>query len=196
LKEIFTIQNPETIREILDAEYGTLALWDGKTPYSVPLNFVYCDEAVYFHGSKRGRKRTIMDTCSTASFSVVEPFSVIPSYFSQDEPLACPASHFFRSVIMEGSITILESRSEKEHALEALMQKYQPEGGYKPFSDDAYTKMLNATEVFKLTPHSMTGKAKLGQHLPKERYEKIVKHLKERGWVRDSETLNQMSSLQ
>ena len=35
-----------------------------------------------------------------ASFSVVESYSMIQSYFSSNDKLACPATQFFKSIIM------------------------------------------------------------------------------------------------
>jgi len=56
------IQNKELIEEVLDnAEFGVLALC-GEKPYAVPVNFVYLDNAIYFHGSLTGKKMEIIKT--------------------------------------------------------------------------------------------------------------------------------------
>ena len=55
--------------------------------------------------------------------------------------------------------------------------------------------MIDATCVWKLVPHQMRGKWKFGQHLPEERFEKIVKHLQARGEKVDVETIAQMQAL-
>jgi len=47
----------ETIKLLENAEYGTLALSDGNKPYAVALNFVYLDNAIYFHCSKPKRNK-------------------------------------------------------------------------------------------------------------------------------------------
>ena len=78
---------------------------------------------------------------------------------------------------------------------EAVMQKLQPEGGYKPFNDEAYTKALKATAVVKIVPSSMTCKFKFGQHLDKERFAMILEHLKERNTEIDNETIKMMKTL-
>ena len=193
MKPQFEIKDNNLITAILKkVEYGSLALCKENRPYCVPINYVYQDGAFYFHGAKKGKKMEFIEANAFASLSVVEPFSLIPSYFSSSENLACPATHFFRSVTIDGEIEIVSDYNEKVTALQALMEKLQPEGKYKHLSDEAYTKMIDATAVFKLIPHEIRGKIKLGQHLPKERFEMIVEHLQERNNAIDSATIKEM----
>jgi nitroimidazol reductase NimA-like FMN-containing flavoprotein (pyridoxamine 5'-phosphate oxidase superfamily) len=130
-----------------------------------------------------------------ASFSIVEDISFIPSYFSSDKGLSCPATHFFKSLIIQGKIEIVEDYQKKIDALQSLMQKLQPEGKYKDMNEDIYQKMINATAVFKLDPDEIRGKVKLGQHLPRERFELIIKHLKDRNTEKDKQTLQLMMEI-
>ena len=56
MKTAFDITDDKLIVEVLNlAEHGVLALYDAK-PYAVPVNFVYLDGAIYFHGSPKGKK--------------------------------------------------------------------------------------------------------------------------------------------
>ena len=189
----FEIKDQQHIEEVLHTiSYGTLALAKENKPYSIPINFVYDDGAIYFHGAKAGRKKEYMLHNSLASFSAVEPFSMIQSYFSTNDGLACPATHFFRSIICDGNVEIVKDYDTKVKALQLLMEKLQPEGKYKHLSEDVYEKMINATEVFCLHIKEMSGKVKLGQHLPKERYDMILKHLEKRGGSLDQTTIEKM----
>lgn len=180
------------MEEIFKEEYGNLALSRDNIPYSVPISFVFKDGIFYFHGSKKGKKHDLLKANSYASFSIVQPFSLIQSYFSQNEENGCATSQFFRSVIADGEIVIVEKREEKISALTELMKKYQPEGKYRPFRDESYEKMIDVTEIFKLVPKTLKGKMKFGQHLPKERFELIIRHLKERGNDIDLLTIEEM----
>lgn len=196
MKAQFEITDKSLIDEILKKqEYGTLALCKDNIPYSVPINYVSIEDTIYFHGSKKGKKMEYIEVNSIASFSVVEPFSMIQSYFSSTENLACPATQFFQSVSIYGKIVLVEEYDEKVKALQALMEKLQPEGHYKSLCDIAYEKMIGATQIFKLIPEDIKGKIKLGQHLPNERFEMILKHLKERGTKLDLLTLKQMKNI-
>lgn len=194
MKQNVQIKNRKIIDEILQsAEYGTLALCKDNIPYSIPMNYTYFDNSLYFHGSKTGRKIDIMKENLFASFSVVEPYSVIQSYFSSNDNLACPATHFFRSVICDGQIEFVNDYDEKVSALESLMQKLQPEGKYTPLTDEVYKKRVDATNLFKINIKNIEGKLKLGQNLPQKRYEMILDFLEKRGYDLDKKTILQMN---
>jgi nitroimidazol reductase NimA-like FMN-containing flavoprotein (pyridoxamine 5'-phosphate oxidase superfamily) len=193
MKSIFEIKDKATIEDLLNTtEYGTLALCADNKPYSLPINFVQLDDAIYFHGSKKGRKIEILKENTLASFSVVKAHALIPSYFSSHEALACPATQFFQSIMIDGEIVFVEDYTEKMRMLDALMVKLQPEGEYKPFSDKAYETAINATTIYKLIPKETRAKYKFGQHLSQERFAMIISHLKRRNTPIDKETINQM----
>ncbi len=193
MKEIFEIKDKKIIDEILQsAEYGTLALCCDDIPYSIPVNFVKSGEVVYFHGSKKGKKMEILEKNPIASFSVVESCSVIPSYFSSKDNLACPATQFFKSITMDGEIVFVDDFDEKTKALSALMKKLQKEGGYKELSDEVYKKVIDITTIYKLVPKTTRAKFKLGQHLNQERFDMIIENLEKRGNKEDISTAKLM----
>lgn len=178
------------ISDILDnASFGILALSSDNKPYSVPINFVEVNGEIFFHGAKKGKKIDIIKENSNASFSVVEDYSLLPSYFSSDKGDACPATHLFKSVIIDGNIEFIDEYEQKAEALEALMQKLQKEGKYIPLNNEMYKKAINATCIYKLIPKETKAKFKLGQQFNEERFQRVSKHLKERGTKKDLETL-------
>ena len=178
----FKIENKSIINQILDkVEYGTLALSVDNTPYAVPLNFVRLEDNIYFHGALKNRKMKMLSNNQRASFSVVENHSLIDSDFSSNDGLACPATQFFKSVSIDGTVEMVEDTKEKIVMFEALMKKLQPKGGYRPFGDEVYDKALKATAVYRLVADDISCKFKFGQHLSEERFEMVVTHLEERG---------------
>ena len=196
MKQIFEIKDKTIINELLDtAEYGTLAVSEDNTPYSVPVNFVRIEDNIYFHGALSNKKMKILGLNPKVSFSVVENYSIIASFFSSRDGLACPATHFFKSVSIDGVVEMVEDRAEKAVVFEALMKKLQPEGGYKPFRDAEYDKAIKATAVVKIVAHTTRCKFKFGQHLTKERFEMILSHLEERDTDIDKETIKMMKAL-
>jgi uncharacterized protein len=193
MKSVFQIRDSIIIDDVLSSvEYGTLALCVDNTPYSIPLNFVHDKESIYFHGSKKGKKMQMIYENTNASFSVVQSYSIIQSYFSSNDLLACPATHFFKSIIIDGQIEIIDSYEEKVKAMSLLMEKLQKEGGYKPFTDKAYEKMLNAVAVYKLNKKNLTAKFKFGQNLSDERFDMVIEHLKKRNTKIDNATIEMM----
>jgi len=190
MQKIHEITDKKLITDILKTvEYGTLALCHNNRPYSIPLNFALIDDEIFIHGSTKGKKIDIIKSNSYASFSVVEPFSLLPSYFSTDDGNASPATHMYKSVIIDGHIEFIEDYDKKVIALEALMQKYQKEGGYTPLNDMIYKKIINATVLYKIVPSSTSAKFYLGQNHNEERFQRISKHLKQRGTAKDLKTL-------
>ena len=189
----FEVTDQATINSILDqAEYGTLALSVEDQPYAVPMNFIRIDSSIYFHGALKNKKMKILAQNPNASFSVVENYALIDSDFSSTHGLACPVTQFFKSVSIDGVIKMVESREEKAKIFEQMMQKHQPKGGYRSFEDTAYDKALNATAVYRLTPHIVACKFKFGQHLSQERFEMIMANLEKRGDELDLATVEIM----
>ncbi len=190
MKKAFEIRNEEMIKEVLDyVEFGNLALCMDNKPYSLPINFVEQDGNIYFHGAKKGKKISIMESNPYGSFNVVEPISFLPSYFSNDKGDASPATHLYKSVIIDGQIEFVEDYNEKIKALTSLMEKYQKEGGYKSLDDEMYQKIVNATCIYKLVKKEISAKFYLGQHFNEKRYKRVCEHLEQRGRKKDLETL-------
>ncbi len=186
----------EYIKEILDsASYGTLALSDDGMPYAVPVNFIRIGEDIYFHGALKNRKMKILEKNPNVSFSVVREYALIASYMSSTDNLACPATQFFASVSIDGEAAVVEDRVRKAEVLQALMEKLQPEGGYRALSEEVYGKAIKATAIVRITPVKISLKQKFGQKLPQERWDMIVDHLTQRGEPVDIETIKMMKEL-
>ncbi|WP_333803878.1 pyridoxamine 5'-phosphate oxidase family protein [Sulfurospirillum sp.] len=179
----FEVNDIQLAQEILaSCEHGTLCLVDGDEPYAVPLNFAWYDGKICFHGSKEGRKMEVIAKNPKASFSVVKPLSLLPSYFSNTRA-ACPASQLYISVHFVGMIELVEELSQKANVLNALMQKLQPEGGYENIeaSNPMYKKAVENIGIGTLIPTSISFKIKAGQNLNEERRALLIEKLSERG---------------
>lgn len=193
----FYITDKEDIEGLLaSSTYGVLGLIDEEGyPYTVPLNFVYHDGAIYAHGAttQNSKKIKTIKTNRKASFTVVQEYSLLPSYFTGSE-LACPATQFFKSVFVRGNVELVDNIDEKIASLSALMQKLQPEGRYEPIttSNEEYSKELNATAVIKLVPDTLTAKFKFGQTQKPEAFERLIAALEKRGDIIDKETVRMM----
>jgi len=176
-----------------ECEYGTLSLIDGNEPYGVPVNFVWFDGCICFHGARNGRKAEAINKNQKAAFSVVKPYSLIPSYFS-DTRAACPATQFFASAHIAGIVKVVENDTEKCAILNAMMRKLQAEGGYEAIDEanPIYTKMVAQTAVWKLTPTNSSMKVKAGQNLSAERKESVINQLLQRGGGLDADTIEAM----
>lgn len=191
----FTMQDETEIQEFLqEMSYGFLGTI-GEDGWSrvTPLNFVYDGRFFYFHGSLAGEKMKQLSRDPRVSFTVAKEYAIIPSYFT-DPLLACPASAFFKSVMVRGRVEKVEDAQEKADALTLFMEKLQPEGGYNPIdpADPKYAGQLKAVALCRIIPETMTAKFKFGQNQSEAKFEAVVEGLRERGGELDAETIRHM----
>ena len=193
----FEVHDPLIIEEVLNScEYGTLSLVDGDEPYGVPINFAWHENRLGFHGSLEGRKMDVIAHNAKASFSVVKPLSLLPSYFSNTRS-ACPASQLYISVQCVGEMKVISDLHVKCSILNALMQKLQPEGGYDVIeaNNPIYTKVVERLGICVLEPTSMSLKVKVGQNLSEERRALLIEKLSQRDSAIDRLSLQFIESL-
>jgi nitroimidazol reductase NimA-like FMN-containing flavoprotein (pyridoxamine 5'-phosphate oxidase superfamily) len=193
-RDEFNVTDINTIEKVLhECEFGTLSLISDGKPYGVAVNFVWYDNKIYIHGAKEGRKVSAIQENHNASFLVVKPYSLIPSYFS-NTLAACPATQFFASVHFEGTIQEITNGKDKAIVLNKMMEKLQKDGGYEPisFEKPMYTAMIEKTAIFELNIQHTSCKVKAGQNLSKEKKEDMMQKLKHRGNEMDKETIEAM----
>ncbi|MUT65872.1 pyridoxamine 5'-phosphate oxidase family protein [Paenibacillus sp. NEAU-GSW1] len=166
---------------------------DDDYPSITPLNFVYCNDSIYFHGSRVGEKMTNLAARPKVTFNVAKEYAVIPSYFT-DPVFACPATSFFKSVIIYGQAVIVEDLKEKALVLQALMTKLQPEGGHKPITGDdpEYRGRLKGVSIVRIDAERIVGKFKFGQNKKEEELASVVDGLLNRDGEYDAETIELM----
>lgn len=191
----FSISEEGEITEFLhQVSYGYLGVeGDDGWPLVLPLNFVYYEGAIYFHGSRHGGKMKQMAANPRVTFSVAKEYALIPSYFTDDK-LACPATAFFKSVFIKGYAAPVEDLPEKARVFTAFMEKLQPEGGYAAIDpqDKEYRGNLRGVALVKITIEEMTAKFKFGQNWTPEAHEKVREQLIDRGRPADLETARMM----
>lgn len=139
---------------------------------------------VLFHAAPAGEKMNVLGR--RAVVSAEEFIASIPSYFVDPER-ACPATTFYRSVQVHGTIERVDDATMKAKMLAALMAKHQPEGGHVPIEADhpLYRKAIDGVLVFGLRLDVVDGKAKLGQNRSPAEITRIVELLWARGGAGD-----------
>jgi nitroimidazol reductase NimA-like FMN-containing flavoprotein (pyridoxamine 5'-phosphate oxidase superfamily) len=162
-------------------------------PRVVPVNFATVGDRVYFHGASSGEKYDAFAARQKVTFSIDLPYSAIPSHWRSDN-YACPASQFFRSVLIRGRGVIVEDTTEKASALQTLMERHQAEGGFERITSDnpLYSKALADVTVFRIDPVRIDVREKFGDQLSRETRLQLIDKLKERDHERDRETALEM----
>ncbi len=149
------LKDRETIGAVLEkACVGRIATVNQKGfPVIKPVNFLYLDEKIYLHSSKKGEKIKDIRRGSPVCFEIDEPIAYVSAKGS-----ACKATYYYRSIIIKGKASLVNHRVKKLEILERLMEKYQPEGGYGGFPED----VLKKTAVIEISIEELTGKENLG----------------------------------
>lgn len=181
---------PEQARSFLrEAEVLHLALTrpDGA-PVLRTLNAAVSDDWLFFHGAPTGEKAQ----CAGRPVVVQaeEIVASIPSYFSDPER-ACPATTFFRSVQVHGTLERITDPHVKADALQRIMHRYQPEGRHAAISYDTplYQNAIRGILVLGVRLVELTGKAKLGQNKQPHEVQRLMTALWERGAAGDARAL-------
>ena len=185
------IKSKEKIIEFLSSQQtGRISSIDENGyPQIIPMNFVFINDVVYMHSHIKGEKLENIKRNQKVGFEVDKSLEFLPSYFS-DPTDASLADTLYISVIIKGNASIVLDREEKTIALNGLMKKYQPEGGYEPIKPDM--DVLNEVEVIKIVPESLRGKYKIGQHMDRKSRIDLARQILERNSPTAKETLDVM----
>ncbi len=143
-------------------------------PQIIPMNFVYVKYnlidtqsdnknigAIYMHSHPIGEKIENIKRNSKVGFEVDSYVCFLPSYYFHPTD-ASQADTLYISVVIKGNAAIVQDPDEKANALNALMKKYQIEGGYESLSSNMGS--VREVTVLKVVPDQIRGKYKIGQH--------------------------------
>ena len=185
------IKSKEKIIEFLSSQQtGRISSIDENGyPQIIPMNFVFINDVVYMHSHIKGEKLENIKRNQKVGFEVDKSLEFLPSYFS-DPTDASLADTLYISVIIKGNASIVLDREEKTIALNGLMKKYQPEGGYEPIKPEM--DVLDEVVVIKIVPESLRGKYKIGQHMDRKSRVNLAKQIMERNSPTAKETLDIM----
>ena len=188
---ILRITSKSKIEEFLNHTHtGRIASIDSMGyPQIIPMNYAYVDGFIYMHSHTRGEKLDNITGNDHVGFEVDRELEFLPSYFEHPTD-ASLADTLYISVVIKGTAQIIDDRVEKTRALNALMLKYQPEGMYEPI--ESSMDVVNAVSIIRITPLSMDGKYKIGQHLSRKKRQKLAELILSRNTPSAKDTLGVM----
>lgn len=138
----------ETIEILKSCTSGVLSVTgDDDYPYAVPVSYTFEDDKIFIHSALKGHKIDGIKRNDKVSFTVIEKDEIIQETFT---------SHF-SSVIIFGRARILTEDSEKQSALENLVEKYSPD--FIKEGQEEIKKDLNRVSLIEIKIEHMTGKA-------------------------------------
>ena len=156
---------------------------DGELVQKV-LHGVVVNEGIVFHGAPIGEKTGLVG--QPVVVTAFEALAEIPSTFTHST-WACPATTFYRSVQVRGTLTAIDGPANKAAGLQSLMERFQPEGGYVPITADEpmYRAPVANLLLGRICIEEISGKEKLGQNKSAAKMLRIVQGLWNRGRVED-----------
>lgn len=189
---IFEMPRADAIALFARAPAVTVATVDPEgAPHLRTLHGVVVDDAICFHGSPKGERAAMIGW--PAVVSVEEVVAGAPSYFF-DPVRACPATTYYVSAQARGVIAQVVDPGRKAAVLEALMRRFQPEGGYTPITadDPLYRGPIAGIDVQEVRLGDVRGKAKLGQNRRPEDLARLIEGLWGRGEAGDPAAIERL----
>lgn len=185
------IKSKQKVIEFLNQEHvGRIGSIDKDGfPQIIPMNFVFLNDAVYMHSHPRGEKLENIKNNNKVGFEVDKELEFLPSYFTHPTD-ASQADTLYISVVIKGIGTIVEDKNEKTLALNGLMEKYQPEGRYEKIRPNM--SVVEEVAIIKVTPKTIRGKYKIGQHLDKNTRQALAEKILQKNTPTAKETLRIM----
>ena len=133
---------------------AVMALCRDNEPYIVTLDYGYdaAENALYFHCAKEGKKINFIKANPAACATVID----------DDDPDSILCDHEHRSVVLSGTVELVDSREETDRAINLMIE--QLEKG----NPERFRKKLNMNEksyvnlqILKMTVKEMTGKERV-----------------------------------
>lgn len=132
--------------------YGVLATVDAQgQPHATPLTYAYDSsedgvQCLYFHSAQAGQKLDNIAHESRVAFTVVGSTRLLPDKFS----IA------YQSVMVFGTISLVEDTEAKKMALVRIANKYSP--GHAPEAAALISNIEQKTAVLRLVIEHISGK--------------------------------------
>lgn len=155
-EKLMCTDNERIDQFLKEARTGYLGLTDGDLPYVVPLNFIWMNDTIYFHGASEGRKTKLIQANPNCCFTVAEEYGTLVS------PIPAKTDTAYMSVMLFGKIESVNDINEATSVLQGMLDKYTPGYHNKKLSQthvEKYHSSLGShTVVYKLIPNIRTAK--------------------------------------
>lgn len=136
------------------SEIIRIGYYDNGEIYIVPVNFGYEKEngcyTVYFHGASAGRKYELTKDGCNVGFELEASAKIV-----MNDDISCRSTCLFQSVIGNGKLSLLTTPSEKERALNIILNRFTGKSVHA-FEE----KYLNTVAVYRLKVERLSCKEK------------------------------------
>ena len=142
---------------LLQSSTGVLGMSHDGIPYAVPMNYVWYNGSIYFHGMGSGKKVDILSQMPTVCFTVYKEHGTVT------DPMPCHADTAYMSVMIFGKVEKITDFEEVAVALQKFIGKMMPGFYNKQMSGaliEKYRSSMdgNRVSVYRLIPDEITAK--------------------------------------
>lgn len=142
---------------LLKERNGVLGMVGDGFPYAVPVNYIWHNGYVYFHGMGSGKKKKILCQNPQVCFTVYKEQGTVT------DPVPCHADTAYMSVMLFGEAEKVTDNEEAAEVLQKLLDKYMPNYYNQPLTNtliEKYRSSLdgNAVSVYRVKSREMTAK--------------------------------------
>ena len=157
------------------------------TPHIGLYPFVHDGRTVDLHLVRADEQVADLRERPTCVFEVDDVLGVIPSYWVHPQ-YAGSATAYHRTVIYECVAAVIEDPEAIAAQQRRLLDRYQPEGGYRPLdpADPLYRGAVGQLAAVTLRITRCRPKFKLGQNRPPEARRAVIAELRRRGRPNDA----------
>ena len=151
-------KDSEKIKTFLEhARTGVIGMASEGVPYAVPVNFVYHEGNIYFHGMGSGKKEDILSKKPYVCFTVYEEHGTVT------DPVPCHADTAYMSVMLFGKVEKVTDTKEAAEVLQRMLDKFMPGFYNQQLSSQLIEKYRssfdgNAVSVYRMTTQEITAK--------------------------------------
>lgn len=131
---------------LLSSNICSVALFDDKYPYVIPMNYGYKDNTLYFHGAFTGKKINLIKKNKKVGFEIHKVHEIIKN------DVSCKWTTKYSSITGFGEIDFILESEEKRKGLDIIMQHHGKQEN--EYSDRHIKNVL----ILKLKIESMTAK--------------------------------------
>ncbi|HWQ42742.1 MAG TPA: pyridoxamine 5'-phosphate oxidase family protein [Desulfosporosinus sp.] len=142
---------------LLRSRTGVLGMVSDSFPYAVPVNYVWHNGSVYFHGMGSGKKEKILSQNPLVCFTIYQEQGTVT------DPVPCHADTAYMSIMIFGKAEKVTDPEEATTALQKVLDKFTPNYYSHPLTSTLIEKYRssmdgNAVAVYRITPQEMTAK--------------------------------------
>lgn len=189
-REVFRSSREAGLELLRRAPFVHLAgVDDDGAPVCRAVHGVVVGDRLCFHGAPAGEKMAVVGKPVVVQASEVA--AEIPSWFL-DPVRACPATTLYESAQVHGVLERIDDADQKAAVLQALMERYQPEGRHRPITagDPLYAGAVKGILILGVSLATLDGKSKLAQNRSPEEVSLLLEHLWRRGAPGDARAVD------